>query len=98
MMNSSGIRDEEQSSSRKPWPGSRWTTKLPGHGGAGSRRYEGSGVEMAGMAEGYWKELRPSSAAKLRLDVSIRPDQGPAERGLRRPRPQIRPKLRTASR
>jgi hypothetical protein len=53
---------------------------------------------MAGMAERYWKELRPSSAAKLRLDVSIRPDQGPAERGLRRPRPQIRPKLRTTSR
>jgi len=49
------------------------------------------------MAERYWKELRPSSAAKLRLDMSIRPDQGPAD-GLRRPRPQIRPKLRTTSR
>jgi hypothetical protein len=53
---------------------------------------------MAGMAERYWKELRPSSAAELRLNVSIRHDQEPAERGLRRPRPQVRPKLRTTSR
>jgi hypothetical protein len=70
----------------------------PGTRRSGSGRYEGSGVEMAGMAERYWNELRPSSAAKLRLDVSIRPDQGPAERGLRHSRPQIRPKLRTTSR
>jgi hypothetical protein len=53
---------------------------------------------MAGMAERYWKELRPSSAAQFRLDVSIRPDQEPRDRDLRRPRPQIRPKLRSTSR
>jgi hypothetical protein len=53
---------------------------------------------MAEMAERYWKELRPSSAALLRLDVSIRHDAGPSERNLRRPRPRVRPKLRTASR
>ena len=97
MMNPSRIRDEEQRSSRNRGPGvagrlsSRDTAERV-------RAVRGSGVEMAGMAERYWKELRPSSAAKLRLDVSIRPDQGPAERGLRRPRPQIRPKLRTTSR
>jgi hypothetical protein len=69
----------------------------PGTRRSGSGRYEGSGVEMAGMAERYWRELRPSSAARFRLDVSLRHDQGPAERGLRRPRPQVRPKLRTTS-
>ena len=50
------------------------------------------------MAERYWKELRPSSAAHLRLDVSIRHDQESRDRDLRRPRPQIRPKLRSTSR
>jgi hypothetical protein len=53
---------------------------------------------MAEMAERYWKELRPSSAALLRLDVSLRHDPEPSERNLRRPRPRVRPKLRTASR
>jgi hypothetical protein len=53
---------------------------------------------MAGMAERYWKELRPSSAAQLRLDVTIRPDQEPSRRDLRRPRQQVRPKLRSTSR
>lgn len=38
---------------------------------------------MAGMAEGYWKELRPSSAARLRLDVTIHNDQKPSARDLR---------------
>jgi hypothetical protein len=50
------------------------------------------------MAERYWKELRPSSAAQFRLDVSIRHDQESSKRGLRRPRQQVRPKLRSTSR
>jgi hypothetical protein len=53
---------------------------------------------MAGMAERYWKELRPSSAGRLRLDASVRHDQEPAASILRRPRPQLRPRLRAASR
>jgi hypothetical protein len=53
---------------------------------------------MAGMAERYWKELRPSSAGRLRLDASIRQDQGPAGSTLRRPRPQPRRRLRATSR
>jgi hypothetical protein len=53
---------------------------------------------MAEMAERYWKELRPSSAALLRLDVSLRHDPEPPRRNLRRPRPRVRPKLRAASR
>ena len=74
---------------RRPW--SRRTVQRSG-------RYEGSGVEMAGMAERYWKELRPSSAAQLRLDVTIRHSQEPSKRDLRRPRQQVRPKLRSTSR
>jgi hypothetical protein len=50
------------------------------------------------MAERYWKELRPSSAAQLRLEVTIRDDQEPSRRALRRPRQQVRPKLRSTSR
>ena len=56
------------------------------------------------MAERYWKDLRPSSAAQFRLDVSIPDDQGRSERDLRRsgrqvrPRPRVRAKLRTTSR
>jgi hypothetical protein len=53
---------------------------------------------MAGMAERYWKELRPSSAAQLRLNVTIRHDQEPSKRDLRRPRQQVRPRLRSTSR
>jgi hypothetical protein len=49
---------------------------------------------MAGMAERYWKELRPSQAGRFRLDASIRPAREDSERDLRHPRP----KLRTASR
>jgi len=59
---------------------------------------------MAEMAERYWKDLRPSSAAQFRLDVSIPHDQGRSERDLRRsgrqvrPRPRVRSKLRATSR
>ena len=53
------------------------------------------------MAEGYWKELRPSSAARLRLDATVRNDQEPTVRdlGLRRRqrRPGRRSKLRPAA-
>jgi hypothetical protein len=53
---------------------------------------------MAGLAERYWKELRPSSAgARFQLEVTVRYDQK-SERSLRRPRPRPRPRLRTASR
>jgi hypothetical protein len=61
-----------------------------------SGRYEGSGV--VGMAERYWKELRPSRAGRFRLEASIRPAREDTERDLRRPRPHARPKLRTTSR
>ena len=61
-------------------------------------RYEGSEVEMAGMAERYWKELRPSSGGQFRLAVAIRHDRDHAERPSRRPRQHIRPKLRTTTR
>jgi hypothetical protein len=56
------------------------------------------------MAERYWKDLRPSSAAQFRLDVTIPHDRDQSERGLRRsgrqvrPRPRVRTKLRTTSR
>jgi hypothetical protein len=53
---------------------------------------------MAGMAGQYWKELRPSSAAWFRLNVSIRHDPEPSDRDLRRPRHKVRPKLRSTSR
>ena len=50
------------------------------------------------MAEQSWRELRPSSAARFRLKVSIRHDPEPSDRDLRRPRHKVRPKLRTAPR
>jgi hypothetical protein len=51
------------------------------------------------MAERYWKELRPSSAGRFRLAVSIRPDPEDTGRDLRRrPRQPARSKLRTTSR
>jgi hypothetical protein len=55
---------------------------------------------MAGMAERYWQELRPSSAGRLRPDVAIRHgrDRERIERYPRRPRQRLRPKLRTTSR
>jgi hypothetical protein len=46
----------------------------------------------------YWKELRPSQAGRFRLDAGIRPTREQAERDLRRPRPHARPKLRTTPR
>ena len=49
------------------------------------------------MAEQYWKELRPSSAARFRLNVSIRHDPEPPGRTLRRPRHRVRPKLRSTA-
>jgi hypothetical protein len=64
------------------------------------RVVDGSEVEMAGMAEGYWKELRPSSAAGFRLDTTIRNDQEPAPRDVRlrrRQRQSARPKLRATT-
>jgi hypothetical protein len=72
--------------------------EAPGTRQSGSGRYEGSGVGMAGMAERYWKELRPSSAGRFRLGAPIPHDQEPTGRPLRRPRPHPRPKLRTTSR
>jgi hypothetical protein len=59
---------------------------------------------MAGMAERYWKDLRPSSAAPFRLDVSIGHGQERSEHDLRRsgrqvrPRPRVRSRLRATSR
>jgi hypothetical protein len=58
---------------------------------------------MAGMAERYWQELRPSEAGRFRLDAVIRPDRDPTDqrhtgRALRRHRRQLRPKLRTTTR
>ena len=58
---------------------------------------------MAGMAERYWQELRPSDAGRFRLDATLRHEQARTERAhpgraLRRPRRQTRPKLRTAAR
>ena len=50
------------------------------------------------MAERYWKELRPSSAGRLRLDASVRHNQEPTPGTLRRPRPQPRSKLRATTR
>jgi hypothetical protein len=93
MMNRIGIRDEDKMGSRepgsriagRPGPGARWS---------GSGWFDGSGVAMAGMVKGYWEELRPSSAARLRLDATIRHDREPTARHPRR-RP-ARPRLRRA--
>jgi hypothetical protein len=54
-------------------------------------------VEMAGMAERYWGELRPSDAGRVRRDASIRPVREDTGRALRRPRRHPR-KLRTSAR
>jgi hypothetical protein len=53
---------------------------------------------MAGMAERYWKELRPSHAGRFRLDESIRHPREDTRRDQHRPRPHARPRLRTTSR
>ena len=55
-------------------------------------------IGMAGMAERYWKELRPSSAGRSRLDAAIRHDREDAGRNPRRLRHHSRPKLRATSR
>ena len=44
------------------------------------RRYEASGVKMAGMAERYWQELRPSDAGRFRLDATLRQDRDRTDR------------------
>ncbi len=53
---------------------------------------------MAGLAERYWKELRPSSAGRLRLDVTIRHVQEPTGRNPRRSHQRPRPKFRSGPR
>jgi hypothetical protein len=53
---------------------------------------------MAGTAARHWKELRPSSAGRFRLDAAIRHDREYTGRNLRRPRNHSRPKLRASSR
>ena len=58
---------------------------------------------MAGIAERYWQELRLSGAGRFRLDATLRQERDRTERthsgrALRRPRRQLRPKLRTAAR
>ena len=53
---------------------------------------------MAGTAERYWKELRPSSAGRFRLDLNVRHDHEDPPRKLRRPRQRLRPKLRATTR
>ena len=53
---------------------------------------------MAGMAERHWKELRPSSAGRFRLDAAIWDDRAHTGRNPRRPRRHRHPKLRTTSR
>jgi hypothetical protein len=53
---------------------------------------------MAGMAERYWKELRPSSAGRFRLDAAIRHDRAHGGRSPRRLRRRPHTKLRTTSR
>jgi hypothetical protein len=53
---------------------------------------------MAGMADRYWGELRPSDAGRFRLDASIRPGREHTGRALLRLRRHPRPKLRTTAR
>jgi hypothetical protein len=85
---------DERTGTVGPGTARRWSRSW--HKEQRSGRYEGSGV--IGMAERYWKELRPSRAGRFRLDASIRPAREETERDLRRPRPHARPKLRTTSR
>jgi hypothetical protein len=98
MMNPIGICNEDRVGSRGPWFGDRTTATSVLERWSGSGRYEGSGVGMAGMAERYWKELRPSSAGRFRLDVAFRHDREHSERRPRRPRQHLRSRLRTTSR
>jgi hypothetical protein len=100
MMNPIGIGNEDRISSRDSSVGRGPHDGGPGSGArwGGSGRYVGSEVEMAGMAERWWKELRPSSAGRFRLDVAIRQDRERSERHPHRPRQHLRPRLRSASR
>jgi hypothetical protein len=82
--------------------GRQTVTLAPGQGRVGPAD-EASGVKMAGIAERYWQELRPSDAGRFRLDATLRHDRDLIERthsgrALRRHRRQPRPKLRTATR
>jgi hypothetical protein len=52
---------------------------------------------MAGTAERYWKELRPSTAGRLGLDASIHHDQEDPAGHLRRPRRHGRLRRRTTT-
>jgi len=52
---------------------------------------------MAGLAERYWEELRPSAAGRYQLDVATRYVRAKSGRGLRRPR-RLKLKLRPATR
>jgi hypothetical protein len=103
MMNPIRIRNEERIGSRRSgFRGRQTVTSVPGKVES-VRRYEASGVRMAGMAERYWQELRPSDAGRFRLDATLRQDRDRTERphagrALRRPRRHSRPKLRTATR
>jgi hypothetical protein len=63
--------------------------------GCGSSRVRGCG--MAGLAERYWEELRPSAAGRYQLDVANRYVRDKTGRGLRRPR-RLKLKLRPATR
>jgi hypothetical protein len=57
---------------------------------------------MAGMAERYWQELRPSDAGRFRLDATLGQDRDRSGRTrpgrVLRHRRRPRPKLRTATR
>jgi hypothetical protein len=56
----------------------------------------GSGVGMAGLAERYWNELRPSATGRYQFDVCTRYDRERSRRPLGRPRRRARPRqLRT---
>jgi hypothetical protein len=100
MMNPIGIPNEDRICARGPWFAARTTaTSVPVGRWGGSGRSEGSEVGMGETAERYWKELRPSSAGRFRLDVAIRHDRDHTDRHpRRRSRQHIRPKLRTTSR
>ena len=102
-MNLTEIRNEERIGSRRSgfW-GRQTVTSVPGQGRVGPA-VRGFGVKMAGMAERYWQELRPSDAGRFRLDATLRQERDRTERSrpgrtLRRPRRQSRSRLRTASR
>jgi hypothetical protein len=99
-MNPIGIGNEDRIGSRGRWFGDGTTaTSVLEHGGVGCGRYRGSEVGMGETAERYWKELRPSSAGRFRLDVAIRNDrERPERQPRRRSRQHVRPRLRTTSR